>query len=208
MLTWCSRAVNFNSPSFLAASRTRRSPLDPLSRLGVRHGLGSGVFSLANGLPSTPSAGDSSLLFGCFAGTMPLYDSSLPCTRDLPLIAFSLRPAALLAGGRQVSRFSRRKFLCMPGVSDSAGSPRAHVYRAPAVLLSGGPTPSASCITHFEALYPACRSPCPTLQARPHNRARMARGQSGSLLLLCTTLSFATSCRFIPTLSGPGGPPH
>jgi hypothetical protein len=34
---------------------------------------------------------------------------------------------------------------------------------------------------------------------------RMARGQSGSLFLLCTTLSFAPSCRFIPTLSRPGG---
>jgi len=78
MLTWCSRAVNFNSPSF-AASRTRASPLGPFSRLGVRHGLGSCVFSLVSGLPSGApsgsSAGDCSLLFGCFAGTMPLYDS-------------------------------------------------------------------------------------------------------------------------------------
>src|SRR5438034_2847234 len=32
---------------------------------------------------------------------------------------------------------------------------------------------------------------------------RMARGQSGSLRLLCTTLSFATPCRFIPALSSP-----
>ena len=96
MLTWCSRAVNFNSPSF-AASRTRASPLGPFSRLGVRHGLGSCVFSLVSGLPSgSPSgssAGDCSLLFGCFAGTMPLYDSPPPCMRVLSLIAFSLRPA-------------------------------------------------------------------------------------------------------------------
>ncbi len=93
MLTWCSRAVNFNFPSCFAASRTRSSPLVPLPRLGVRRGLDSGVFSLVNGLPSTTSAGDGSLLFGCFAGTTPLYDSPLPCARDLSLIAFSLRPA-------------------------------------------------------------------------------------------------------------------
>ena len=69
MLTWCSRAVNFCFPSFFAASRTRSSPFGPLSRLGVRCELGSDVFSLVSGLPSTTSAGDSSLLFGCFAGT-------------------------------------------------------------------------------------------------------------------------------------------
>jgi len=93
MLTWCSRAVNFSFPSFLAASRTRSSPLGPLSRLSVRHGLGRGVFSLVNGLPSTTSAGGGPLLFGCFVGSMPLYDSPPPGTRVLPLIAFSLRPA-------------------------------------------------------------------------------------------------------------------
>src|SRR6516165_10406218 len=58
MLTWCSRAVNFSFLSFLAASRTRSSPLGLLSRLGVRHRLGRCVFSLVFGLPSTTSAGD------------------------------------------------------------------------------------------------------------------------------------------------------
>jgi hypothetical protein len=48
---------------------------------------------LVSGLPSTTSAGDCSLLFGCFTSTTPLYDSSPPFMRDLPLIAFSLRPA-------------------------------------------------------------------------------------------------------------------
>src|ERR1022692_1584908 len=96
MLTWCSRAVNFSFPSCFAASRTRSSPLSPLSRLGVRHGLGCCVFSLVNGLPSTASAGDDSLLFGCFVGTMPLYDSPPPCMRDLPLIAFQVDPLLAL----------------------------------------------------------------------------------------------------------------
>src|SRR6266536_5843674 len=68
MLTWCRRAVNFSLLSCLAAWRTRTSPLGPLSRLGVRCGLGPGVFSLVSGLPSATSAGDLWLLFGCFVG--------------------------------------------------------------------------------------------------------------------------------------------
>src|SRR6266446_10324820 len=75
MLTWCSSAVNFSFPFCFAALRTRSSPLRPLSRRGVRCELGSGVFSLVSGLPSTTSAGGCPLLFGCFVGTTPLYDS-------------------------------------------------------------------------------------------------------------------------------------
>ena len=101
MLTWCSRAVNFSFPFFLAASRTRSSPLGLVSRLGVRPRLGSRVFSLVCGLPSTTSAGDFALLFGCFIGTMPQYDSPSPFMRDLPLIAFSLRPTVLRDGRRR-----------------------------------------------------------------------------------------------------------
>src|ERR1035437_9913124 len=59
----------------------------------VRYGLGCSVFSSVNGLPSATSASGSPLLFGCFVGTTPWYDSPRPCMRDLPLIAFSLRPA-------------------------------------------------------------------------------------------------------------------
>ena len=51
--------------------------------------------------------------------------------------------------------------------------------------------------------YPACTCPCPTLRIRRYRRTHMARGQDGSLLLSCTTLSFITSRRFIPTLSRP-----
>src|SRR5437016_13582173 len=83
MLTWCSRAVNRCFLSFLAASRTRSNPLRPFSRHGVRHELGSDVFSLVSDLPSTTSAGGCPLLFGCFAGTMPLYDSPSSFMEDL-----------------------------------------------------------------------------------------------------------------------------
>jgi hypothetical protein len=94
MVTWCSRAVNRNFPSLRAALRTRSSPFVPLSRLCVRPGLGWSVFSLVRGLSSTASAGGLPLLFGCFAGNTPLYDSPPPCMWVLWLIAFSHRSAA------------------------------------------------------------------------------------------------------------------
>src|ERR1700684_132253 len=101
MLTWCSRAVNFRFPSFLATSRTRSSPLGLLSRLCVRPRLGCCVFSLVCGLFSTTSAGDAPPLFGCFADTTPQYDSPPSFMTDLPLIAFSLRPTVLPGGQRR-----------------------------------------------------------------------------------------------------------
>src|SRR5215471_12925337 len=67
-----------------------------------------------------------------------------------------------------------------------------------AVLLSGFLTPWAPRNQDFEAQCPAYRYPCPTLQMQPYSCTRMARGQSGSLDLLCTTLSSATPSRFYP----------
>ena len=101
MLTWCSKAVNVSFLSFLATSRTRSSPLGLLSRLCVRSRLGCRVFSSVCGLFSTASAGGPPLLFDCFVDTMPQYDSPPSCMRDLPLIAFSLRPAQLPDGRRR-----------------------------------------------------------------------------------------------------------
>ena len=137
MLTWCSRAVNLSFLSFFAASRTRSSPLGPLSRLGVRHGLGCSVFSLVSGLPSTTSAGVSLPLFGCFVGTMPLYDSPSPFMWDLSLIAFSHRPAAFWLRAATGSPGSRAwSFYACMGSSTPQGLRALALSRA-AVLPSG-----------------------------------------------------------------------
>jgi hypothetical protein len=88
------RAELFPHPSVRPGAHTP-AHFARFSRLGVRHGLGCSVFSLVNGLPSATSADGSPLLFGCFVGTTPLYDSPRPYMRGLPLIAFSLRPAIL-----------------------------------------------------------------------------------------------------------------
>ena len=71
------------------------------------------MFSLVTGLPSTTSAaGVSTRLFGGFAGTMPVFDSSLAC---LPGLRFWL-PSPVRRPGKppdadEVSRFSRVQFL-------------------------------------------------------------------------------------------------
>ena len=96
------------------------------------------MFSLVSGLPSTPSAGGPSPLFGCFAGTMPLYDSPSPYTWGLIAHRF-LPPARGLptTDGDGASRFSRVEFLCMRGVFDSAGTAVHSRYRAPPYCLPG-----------------------------------------------------------------------
>src|SRR5262245_11943552 len=49
----------------------------------------------------------------------------------------------------------------------------------------------------FEAQYPARRCPCLRFDKRLAAH-RKTRGQDGLLLLSCKTLSFSTTCRFIP----------
>ena len=109
--------------SLRATSRTPRKSLNSLVRLCVRGGVACPMFSLVGRLPSMPSAGACSPLFGHFAGSMRPSDSPPTCMLDFGLKAFSNRPAASSpAGVDGVSRFSRVEFPCMPGVSDCAES--------------------------------------------------------------------------------------
>src|SRR5260370_1471829 len=181
MFTGCSRAVNFRFPSCFAAWRTRSRPLDPLSRLRVRHGLDCCVFSVVSGLPSTASADGFPSWVGCFAGTMPLFDSPLPCTRDLWLIAFALPPADYLraAAGSPGSRawsFSalatsvdewstyrgtRSAFLLrfsVRGLRLRRAAPHSR-YRAPRCGLPYCLTPSAPCTARFRSSIPSLQIP-------------------------------------------------
>src|ERR1700732_3563179 len=81
------------------------------------------------------------------------------------------------------------------------------ICRAPQYCLPVSLTPSAPLVLAFSELtisgYPAYMCLFPTLQVRRCRRPHMGRGQDGSLLLSCMTLSFTTSRRFIPTLSRP-----
>src|SRR5208337_2133184 len=128
----------------------------------------------------------------------------LPAAVHLGLIAHRLLPAVRVlrpTDSNGASRFSCVKFLYMPGVCDSAG-PAMHLRcRTPPCCLPYSVTPSAPWIARFRSSstsgIPACICPCPTLQVQPRDCPRMARGQDGSLLLSCMTLSFTTSRRFI-----------
>ena len=80
------------------------------------------MFSLINGLPSPFSADALPSLFEWFIGTLPLSDSSETCIRAVrpkpsPVGLLSLCPTGI----PEVSRFSCRKFLGVPGVYDYAG---------------------------------------------------------------------------------------
>jgi len=88
----------------------------------------------------------------------------------------------------------------------------ALAYRASQYCLPVRLTPSAPLILAISELttsgYPAYMCLFPTLQVRSCGRPHMGRGQDGSLLLSCMTLSFTTSHRFIPTLSRRNRLPH
>ncbi len=108
--------------------------------------------------------------------------------------AFSRRPACYPAGVTEVSRFSRMKFPYVLGLH----------YAGPLMLaLSHHPVLPSPCVQKvgtlnwvFEALYLARKCLCLRLRAASHGPPK-TRGQDGSLLLSCETLSFPTSCRFI-----------
>ena len=110
------------------------------------------------------------------------------------------------ADSNRASRFSRVKFPYMRGVCDSAVPVTRSRLRVPPCCLPGDLTPSAqpvliiSELISFRDTQPACAS-SPRFKCAVAERPRKGRGQDGSLLLSCVTLSFTTSRRFIPTLS-------
>ena len=82
-------------------------------------------------------------------------------------------------------------------------SPLARV----AILPSGPGKTVGPQIAYFEAQCPCLHMHLSTLQVRPRGRPRVTRVQDGWLFLFLATLSFATPCRFIPTLSARLGSP-
>jgi len=153
-------------------------------------------------LPSPPSAvGRLLLTLLCSAGSSVLRPSrpSTPCAPDVRLNAFSGRPAVLLSGDAEVSRFSCMKFLSVHGPSDYAGSAADSRYRLLRCNLPHPPTGSASVLSFRSSYRPTNASVYASKDplAAPPGKTR---AQDGSLLLSCETLSFSASCRFIPAL--------
>src|ERR1700751_2356088 len=161
---WCSSAVNRSFPFFLAASRTRCSPLVPFSWLSVQYGSVCPAFSLVGGLSSTASSGGFPLLFGRFVGNTPPYDSPLSCMWVLSLIAFSHRPAAFHHQAAAGSPGSRAwSFYACLGSATPPGDD-ALAFSRIALLPSDSDNTVGSRIAYFEARCPCLHMYLSTLQ--------------------------------------------
>src|SRR5664279_2904037 len=159
------------------------------------------MFSLARALPSPSSAEDCSSLFGWFIGTTAQSDSSGACMLALWLWAFANRSRSSLdPDAPEVSRFSCMLFLSVRGFLDYAG-PADHSRLNAASRFAFLPlgTESAPCSSVFRSAI-ARPTNSPDLRFAQHLAMLIARlgAKMDSLLLSCTTLSFATTCRFIP----------
>ena len=164
------------------------------------------MFSLVGILPSSRAAAPaccSVALFTGFIGTTTPSDSSPPF---MPVLRPKPSPARLplLTAPQRDSRWGRSpgsrtcRFLCVRGVFDYAGS-RCGLALCPCSfrlpLLATRP---ASRLRFFEAQYPSPPMPLFTLRMPPRDDTRKTRGQDCLLFLSCRTLSFPTTCRFIP----------
>ncbi len=113
-------AVNRSFFRCFAASRTRDSLCDMLSRLCVRRMCGCSAFPLAPLLRSTDSAPFG--LFACFAATMSESDFSSPYITGYDSSSSRCGPSPTLADGqREISRFPRRDRIDMPGSQTPPG---------------------------------------------------------------------------------------
>jgi hypothetical protein len=159
------------------------------------------MFSLACALPSPTSAEDCSSLFGWFIGTTAQSDSSGACMPALWLWAFADRSRSWMdRDAPEVSRFSCMLFLSVRGFLDYAG-PTDHSRHNAAGRFAFLPlrTESAPCSSVFRSSI-ARPTDTPVLRFDQHLAMLTARlgAKMDSLLLSCTTLSFATTCRFNP----------
>ena len=143
------------------------------------------------------------VVFVCFIGTSPPSDSSPPFMPDVRL---SPSPAGLpctSAANNEVSRFSCMQFLSVPGVSDYAGPPADSRLRRRVCCLPHLSRRSASRIG-FSKLDTLPTDTSVYASTRASRRAPQDSRPGGSLLLSCRTLSFPTTCRFIPAHGQPG----
>src|SRR5580692_1484330 len=163
------------------------------------------MFSLARTLPSPASAEDKSSLFDWFIGTMVRSDSSRACMSDVRLCAFPDRPRSLNnRGAPEVSRFSCMLFLSVRRFSDYAGFNRPLACNATGhIAFLHTVRESASCSATFRS---SIARPTDTPVYASTNTSRCQPQDSGPrwirFLLSCRTLSFPTTCRFIPALDG------
>ena len=135
----------------------------------------------------------------CSAHTMPPSDSSPPFMSVVRSSAFTDRPAPFPSGSDEVSRFSCMLFPHVRGVYHYGGLDWCSLI-APANGAFSVSLKDRRPRLGFRSSIPGPRLPLSTLRWLPHDYHRKTRGQDGLLLLSCRTLSFPTTCRFIPAL--------
>src|ERR1035437_1930431 len=163
---------------------------------------GSRTFSLVSGLPSGLSAVGCPPWFEPFLGTTPESDSWPACLWVFwPWPSTTGLPPDCAADADQVSRFSCMMFPDVRGVFDCAGSRWDFVLAPPLVWSSPFVIGSTPWSFSFIAQYPAC--PCPCLRFALSLSADGARLGVMMGHYSCKTLSFSTSCRFIPAHNEP-----
>ena len=155
------------------------------------------VFPLATPLCSATSA-KSIPLFGCFSARMGVSDFSSALIAGLWLVTFPAPPVLTATGTDEISQLLCRKLPGMRRVSDRAGSTQDSRLSSCVIWPSASDNsvgiPNDS---DFAAQYLACRFPLSTLRLRPHERTRMTRGRSDSLLLLRIELASTISCQLL-----------
>ena len=124
----------------------------------------------------------------CSAHTTTASDSSPPFMAVLTAPPRWGRPPGSRTG----------RFLCVRGVFDYAGSRGGLALCPCSFCLPLLATRSASRLRFFEAPYPSPPMPLFTLRTPPRDDTRKSRAQDGLLFSSCKTLSFPTTCRFIP----------
>jgi len=122
--------------------------------------------------------------------------------RQITSLDLLTRSARHLADKHRLSRFSRRLFLYMLRFFDRAGFGSPSRFRDLRYGLPLPPTVSAPWSKVFRGSMAGLYMPLSTLQGWPHGQPHMTQGRYGSLNLYRMSLSFTTTCRFSPALSG------
>ncbi len=148
-MRWWSQAVNGSCLCFRAAWRTRANPWDTRAPRCVGCVWDRRAFSLVHALPSPLSADRCWSLFEEFLGTITWSDSSETYMEAVRPCAFASRSVWFVRSDiSEVSRFSCRKCLDVPGVLDDAGSAEDSRWRP---QLCGLPLKSSSVGTPIAA---------------------------------------------------------
>jgi hypothetical protein len=144
-------------------------------------------------------------LFGSFAGTTPMFDSSPACMHGLCFwLPVPIRRLVSPGCRRGLSVLERVVSRRAHGSWTTPGLMAARVIVPISVAFPlGAHGRRPNCV--FRSSIPGPSMPLSTLHPAPRGTQRKTRGQDGSLFLSCGAPSSPTTRRFIPTIALPYG---